>query len=509
MELMPAHRSYSRIALFLFGALASLFLVTSTGRVRTVDEINVKFQGESLLLHGTTAVPQALAAHRFYGILDRKGQPRSPYGDAQALLSLPWHVAAQILWAVLPQGSMPDGSKYLLVDAVVTSSSAVFSALVAALAFLIFCHLGIAVRAAVAATLMIALATPLFAYSAWYFSEPAVAALMFAAALVLFANEDRYSWSRMGLAGLLLGTMIWIRPAHVIAVPVFFLAVLVRDKEKTPSRAIALALIATIFSAAYLLRNEIYFGDIREFGYPKVVEAGKHLNSFETPFTTGLFGFLLSPGKSVFLFAPPILLAIAGIWRLYKRNPGLGILAGGLPAVYLLFFSRYAQWEGGFCIGPRYLVPSLALLCLGLGPVLAETTPRIRKLAIGLFAAGVFVQAVSISTSFVQDQVAGSYYDSHWNYRMGYSSITSQTRLLIDYLRSSQPAPLGLGYDRWFVFLAKAGASHKMLACGILSGLTGLAFFVWKLRRAVLEVPDCEPLKPAESVNLPLPANEV
>ena len=32
--------------------------------------------------------------------------------------------------------------------------------------------------------------------------------------------------------------------------------------------------------------------------YPDVAENGKHLNGFDTPITTGLYGFLLSPGKS-------------------------------------------------------------------------------------------------------------------------------------------------------------------------------------------------------------------
>lgn len=509
MELLSVQRNHTRVASFLFLALAFLFLVTSTGRVRTVDEIEVKFQGESLMLHGTTAVPQAVEANRFYGTLDRKGQPRAPYGDAQALLSVPWHAAAQVLWMVLPQGSVPVSSKYYFVDAIVTTSSAVFSALAAALAFLIFCSLGLAVRTAVAATAMIALATPLFAYSAWFFSEPAVMALMLAAALVLFTGQNRYSLGKAALAGLFLGTMIWIRPAHVIAVPVFILAVLVRDREKTPYPALALALIAGMFGAAYLLRNGIYYGDIWEFGYPTVVDGAKRMNSFETPVTTGLFGFLLSPGKSVFLFAPPILLAIPGVLRLAKRDPGLGILAGGMPAMYLLFFSRYMQWEGGFCIGPRYLVPSIALLCLGLGPLLAEAGLRTRRLAIALFATGLFVQAVSISTNFMEDQAGGRYYDSDWNYRMGYSSITSQAKRLIHYLSSSQPAQLGLGYDRWFVFLAKAGASRRILACGLLLELTGLAFFTWKLGKALLEASDREPLTPVESLTVPLPANGV
>jgi hypothetical protein len=78
--------------------------------------------------------------------------------------------------------------------------------------------------------------------------------------------------------------------------------------------------------------------------------------------------------------------------------------------------------------------------------------------------------------------------------------------LLLHYLSSSQPARLGLGHDRWFVFLAKAGARRGILACGLLFEFLGLGFFSWKLRKAVLELSDREALKRVESVAVPLPA---
>src|SRR5258706_11517156 len=95
MEQTPVNGGCIRIASFLFLALTFLFLVTSSGRVRTVDELAVNFQGQSLITHGTTAVPQAVAAGRFYGKLDRQGQARGPDGGAQGLLEGPWHVGAR------------------------------------------------------------------------------------------------------------------------------------------------------------------------------------------------------------------------------------------------------------------------------------------------------------------------------------------------------------------------------------------------------------------------------
>jgi hypothetical protein len=474
-----------RICLLFFMTLNFFFLVTSGGRVRTIDEVSVDLQAESLALHGNTTVPQAEALGTFYGKKDRWGQPRAPYGTAQAVLVLPWHFAGRMLRAVLP--GIPARSKDLFLDAVVASSSATFAALAAALAFLIFCRLGMDVKRALWATVMIALATPLFAYSAWFFSEPLVAVLMLTAALVLFTGETETPIppKLAALAGIFLGVALWVRPSHLIALPVFFLALLIRDRKKALAAAFTLAVVMGIFGGAYLARNEIYFRSPFEFGYPDVAEGGRHLNTFRTPMATGLFGFLFSPGKSAFLFAPPIVLAIVGLRRLWNRDAGLAVVAAGLPLIYLLFFARYTQWEGGYCVGPRYLVPALVVLCLGLGPMFADAGQWMRKLAVILFVAGVFVQVISISTSFLEDQATGSYYDGQWNYRMEYSSIVGQGRLLVHYLTTAQPAPIGLGFDRWFVFLGKAGVSRGLVAAGLCVELAGFLFFGWRLKKAL------------------------
>ena len=177
------------------------------------------------------------------------------------------------------------------------------------------------------------------------------------------------------------------------------------------------------------------FGGPFEFGYPATAESAKRLNTFDTPLWKGLYGFLLSPGKSVFIFAPPVILALAGVGRLWRRERGVATVAVAFPLLYLFFYARYTQWEGGYCVGPRYLVPSIVLLCLALGPVLAEgTAARARGIALVLLALGAFVQCVSLATSFMEDQVPrGNYYDANWTYRLGYS-LSGQIHLLLKYL---------------------------------------------------------------------------
>ena len=464
--------------------LTFFYFLLSTGRVRTMDEVSADFQVESLARHGNTAIPQAVDAKMFYGTFDRFGQPQSPYPPGQALTLLPWYAAGQFVARHLP--GVGAGARDVISDFFLTGGSALFSAVTVALALLIFSQLGMEPKICLAAAAILALATPIAAYSGWLFSEPLATALLVGAATALFAESPEMSipvWRALA-AGALLSAAVWVRPTHVIALPVFLAAVLARDLKKQWSAAGAVAAAAGIGVALLLWRNAYLHGSLFEFGYPVAAEGGKALNTFQTPLYTGLIGFLLSPGKSIFLFSPPILLAMAGLPRLWRRDRGLAIVAGATPVVYLLFFATYTQWEGGYSYGPRYLVPALALLALGIGPALENAPRNVRRLAIGVFFAGFFVQALGMATSFLEADVAGGYYDAQYNYRMGFSSLDLHAHLLLHYAATSMPAPIGQGFDKWWVFLSKAGVSAGAL--GIIAGVLMMGAIIsgWWLRRS-------------------------
>jgi hypothetical protein len=473
----PLPQVAMRVFVLLFLTLNFFFLLLSSGRVRTRDELNADLQAESLATRGSTSVSQA-PGFFFYGKFDRWGEPQPPYGPAHAAFLIPWYAAGRAFLAVLPR--VPDGSRQVVIDNAVVASSGTFAALAVALAFLIFVRLGFSLGVSLAASSMLALSTPILAYSTQLYSEPLTAALLLGAVAVLFASGGEkvsVSWKEGLLAGILLGTAIWVRPTHAVAAPVFFAGLHVGDNEKRHRAAKILAIVVALFGMAYLARNLYLFGDPFEFGYPAVSDGGKNMNSFDTPMSTGLYGFLLSPGKSLFLFAPPILLAIAGIRKLVRLDKGLALVVAALPVVYLFFYAKFTQWEGGFCIGPRYLVPSIAVLCLGLGPALGGAGTWVKRAGIALALAGFAVQAVNIATSYFEDQANGNYYDAHYNYRMGYAPLVTMSRQLIHYLTSPVSAPLGRGFDRWFVFLSKAGVSKGTIAAVLALELIGFGFF--------------------------------
>jgi hypothetical protein len=476
-----------RVAVWLFLSFQFFYLLTSSGRVRTPDEYNTLYTTESLVLRGSTAVPQAVRLHNFYGRYDRMGQPRAAYPPGQALLCAPWYALGQYSLARLP--GVPADDTDLIVAFSSCLSSATFSALTVAFFFLLLGGIGIPLRAALFAAMIVGLGTPIFAYSGWLFSEPLTAAIFMGVALLLFGRGRRaITWRAAFIAGLVLGLATIVRPTDVLAIPVFAAAVLVRDGKPALRSAFLLCAASGIGVVLLLAHNAILFGGPFQFGYPTAAEDAKRLNSFDTPLWKGLYGFLLSPGKSAFIFAPPVILALAGLRRLWKLERGVAAIAIALPLVYLFFFARYTQWEGGYCVGPRYLVPSIALLCLGLGPMLAEGSSNTRRLAIFALALGAFVQCVSLATSFMEDQVPrGHYYDGNWNYRLDYS-LGGQIQLFWKYLTSGEPARLGLGWDRWFVFLHKVGVSTATLAVLGSCMAAGLVISLSRLKRHLVEV---------------------
>ena len=85
---------------------------------------------------------------------------------------------------------------------------------------------------------------------------------------------------------------------------------------------------------------------------------------FEERLALGLWGLFLSPGKSLFLYCPPLvlsLLALPRFWRMHKRFACLLIL---LTGPLILLYGKMLYWSGDYAWGPRYLtfaVPAFML----------------------------------------------------------------------------------------------------------------------------------------------------
>ena len=306
--------------------------------------------------------------------------------------------------------------------------------------------------------------------------KPASTALFAIAALLLFASGKEIPVSRAVLASLLLGFSIHVRPANMVTVFVFIAATVLLERPKQTkasdtARRQSWLVVVGISGALYLARNYAFFGNPFDFGVPTTAENAKDLDSWRNPFWIGVFGFLFSPGKSVFLFSPPIILGILGLPRLWRRNRALALLAAAAPVANL--DSLFLPHPMGGQLLLRSALPAsqphLALLsdCRFVAEP-PEQPPWLRPLFWITAISGFLVQAIGLSTNILEDMVRNHYYIGNWDYRMSYSPITGQLQLIWKYLHV-EPTAVGLGWDRWFVLLRAAGASPSLM-----TGITSL-----------------------------------
>jgi len=203
------------------------------------------------------------------------------------------------------------------------------------------------------------LCTPLGVYASQFFAEGLLAGLL---TLAVWGAAQ----GKMGIAGLALGLALATRAGMAIYTPA--LAWLCLGRQPTWAGGVRFGLGLSLGVGLLMWQNSVRSGNPLTFGY-----GGQ---GFSTPFWEGAAGFLLSPDKSVFVYAPLLLAAVMSGRRFYARDPRLAQTLALMSLSALLFYGAWWAWEGGWSWGPRFLVPLLPLCLLPLGEWLAHPLPR-------------------------------------------------------------------------------------------------------------------------------------
>jgi hypothetical protein len=414
-------------AFLLFLLFQSLYALTSSGNAfRIPDEFEVYFQAENLIDAGDLSVPQALAIRQpvvvngqvtgtqsvFFGKEGRDGKPYAPYGPLSAVLAVPHHLLGRAVAAVagVPRVPREQGLAWVILVGgitVLTSTTA------AALAVVGFYRAALAIAAPASTALLLSLmlggATVLWPYSATLFSEAwQAAAFAWAAAWLLEARAGQSrARARVIGAALLLAAAGLTKVTALVFAPAFVVAVWFDRTlpERTRREVAATLLMGIVLAVAIHVRwNDYRFGAPFEFGYDwsETIPVLPPRAFVLTDIPRGLVVLLLSPGKSLFVWAPVLVLAVAGSRRLWRREPALGLGIATASGVGLVFYAAYLFPEGGYSHGPRNLVPILPLMLL---PATALDPTPWRRPVIGTCAAlGMAVALLALSVSFLEDQ---------------------------------------------------------------------------------------------------------
>lgn len=358
---MVAARDNRGVALRLGGAVALFLLLVGQAQVTVLDGNSMLAVAQSIVHDASLSVPPDL------GVPGHEGSTHySKYGLLLPLLSIVPVLVAQ-----------PIGALTGRVDLVEAAAAASIMPLVGGALATALCLLGRRLGGPPVAAALVAagivLGTYLLPYGRDFFTEPLVA-------LGLVVMVERALAGREQQAALALAGAVLARPQSAAFAPLLLGYLALRgDGVRAIARTVPPLAFAAIVTVAY---NVYRFDDPLEFGYRPSVDPG-----FTTPLLEGASGLLFGPEKSLFLFAPVLVLAPVGLAALWRRARLTAVLLLALFVVTFVLAAKWHSWQGGWSWGPRLVIPGVALLLVALAPWIGANRKRM-QLASALFALG-------------------------------------------------------------------------------------------------------------------------
>ena len=335
----------------------------------------------------------------------RDGKFYSKFGLGQSLVETPF------IWGmtrVLPD-NLPSSYAYSLQYFAATLSVVLLSALCIPLIFWIAVEWEFSIASAVGMALLFGLGSMIWPYSGTGFSEPLQTFCLLLALLSArrAAHRARFMpWVLLSAAGA--GFLGITKPVMFVTGPLilWYLWISIKnsnrlmDEKNQDLRAknntrlyqavTAWTCIFGFFMAVAMGYNWLRFDSIFQFGYTGAMDAG---HGFGTPMASGLYGLLFSPGKSIFLYTPLVIVGLAGARAFHRTHPRENLFCWFTACAVLLLYGRWWAWHGDWCWGPRFLMPVIPLAMLPALSIIEhfKTTGMLRKTAFTLLAAGSFL----------------------------------------------------------------------------------------------------------------------
>ncbi|MBE9076668.1 hypothetical protein IQ241_05045 [Romeria aff. gracilis LEGE 07310] len=353
----------------LFAGITLIYLAFLKPGIWGIDGNDMLSVSKSLVLRGDFTVPPGTG-----GILGPDGQYYSARYPLLPIVAVPFVAIGLLLGNVL---NLPT---HYTAAACGIFLSALLTAGTAGFVVLLTLRLGGTRAGAYLAAVGFAFGTTALVYAREFFAEPLLSLLTTVALYMALCSKP----SRIPLGTSLLSALVvTAKPSGIVVGPALSLYFLVK-REAWP-KVIAPSLGTCLGAMLYMSYNAMRFGSF--------FSSGQNTSRFGAEGFLGRFvGLLVSPGAGggLFWYCPPTLLAIVGLWMLWRRQKTEGVAIAGLFAGFLILHSF---WEfGGWNWGPRFLVPVLPSLMALAG----LTGRRWRGFLIGLIILGFLVNAPTL-----------------------------------------------------------------------------------------------------------------
>ncbi len=343
--------------------MVGIFGIGAGGHTYSGDEEGY-YQQSKAMAAGSYSFPLSddvryVAAWRF----GRDGLPTGGGGIGAPAAAVPLALAGR----VASQGATGI-QRDEVVRVFVGFTNPIIGALLIAVCFLIARQIGARRRDALLLATVIGLGTLVWTYSHQFLFSELLTALMVCASVLVAIRATRCgTWWLGPLAGVLAVGAVFARATaapFVILIGAYLLATVWRRRGWRTAALRSGGFVGGAIAGGLLLMlaNWWRYGSSTDVGYGEA--------PFEFSVWDGLNGLLLSPGKSIFIYAPVALVALVAIPWSIRRYPAEISLFLAIALANLLIFARFSGWSGDQAWGPRYMLIALPIFVLIAAPAI-------------------------------------------------------------------------------------------------------------------------------------------
>jgi hypothetical protein len=405
-----------RRSIFLFFLV--LYLATTAGHIYTIDSYLNYAVTKAIGSHHRLSIPRSMMT-----VEGRGGGHYSKLGIGQSIANLPGYWMGALVETLSPGPTafrayskhvdIPHGERFIkaepqtLVRVSEIDGARVFfttvtnSFVVAAVCIVFFMLLGgfgVCAHKSFLGALLLGFATPFWVYSRDLFGEPLFALSLLGSFYFLASPGRPMTERRAMIAGAFSSVGILTRMSFAPIVAIFALYLVLSAGEK--KEGLGLAVRYVILS----LPGLVVVGALNWARFESVFVSGYHTafdRGFSVPLLKGIAYNLVSPYRSIFLYAPPVALFFVGMVYFARKYRSRLLLILAITVYMFVLYSRWWAWHGGWCWGPRFYLPVIPLLMLpGLVYIRLANKRRLWPVVALLGVAGLVVQLGAVFINY-------------------------------------------------------------------------------------------------------------
>ena len=387
------------IAGLILGISLLVYSTTAGGSLTTTDALVTYEVTKSLVHDRSIALPQGVTPRE--ARIGADGRYYSPFGLAQSVYNIPFYLVGVTAQAL---SGIRIGKADTFTKATVGFGNVFLAGGAVWLTFLFAWRITRNVRASTLAALALGFGTLLWPYSKFGFNAPLATVCLLGGSYGMWVGTRTGKESFLTLGGISLACGLLTRHELGLAViPAAVWLVLESGNQKVLARrAWRAGSPVVVAGAVWCVYNFVRFGNPLDAGY-----FGDNGMGFGGSMLSGLYGLLVTPGASLFVYSPITLVGLIALIRLGFLDTRTAIFFGSQILVFLVFYSTLENWFGGRSYGSRYLVPILPYLCIPLAPVFAQLQSFMaRRVIIAVVLCSTATQLPGILVDYAKVSVA-------------------------------------------------------------------------------------------------------